>query len=245
MKRLSLLCLFLCTQQAQASVGAFEGFFETVAGGGILMNAEAQQSPAVNVPANIHVAMDVDSHQNATSGAGYVGLGYGFQFSHVWFLGLELTAGLEHAKVEYEQKSFFGGNDFSGNVETLLEYDFALLIKPGYVVHHNTLIYGLMGPRWGHFEDTASVLIDTHGFGVFDDAQTNKEFRVGITAGAGITHKFSRHFSAGLEYAYTSYGTWDTPSAYVVFPGPSASLTNMGTVSVSTHSVMGQLAYHF
>lgn len=246
MKKLTLLYLLLCAYQASAASHAFEGFSATLAGGGLILNADTQQKPQAGNPSSIEVDMDVETNVTASSGTGYLGVGYGFQFSHVWFLGFGLTAGLSHAESTYLQEAYFGGSLFSGEVETLLENDFALLIKPGYVVHEHTLIYGLLGPRWGNFKDTVTGSLDISDLDLFTDSQSQQEYRLGITAGAGIVHAFAKHWNVGLEYAYTSYGSWNAPSTLTSFPSvPPSTVTNNAEVSVSTHAVVAQLSYLF
>jgi len=221
--------------------------------------------------------------------AGMVGVEYAWQFDNGLVLGLAATAGFEniqfnntddvnnfvafavYSATDPDVTPIGAGNLNSAGGNTLkveLENDFAVLFKPGFVLKENTLVYLLVGPRWGNFETSLdSTLVQNGsvtGTGVtpgswgptgFATSTSNSEYEIGITAGVGVRQALTDHFHIGLEYAYTHYSDIDSltssfgpfttepanPTPELAFQFDSAALDMIA----NTHTVMGTLSYRF
>jgi len=175
---------------------------------------------------------------------GYIALEYAYQFDNGVVLGLAATAGFDSLEfnntIKVDDKPVVddtsAGDTFttlstaSSTLKAELENDFAILFKPGWVIRSNTLIYALVGPRWGNFETKLSSTYNNAGTAVLksgvdcftpgclngawdetlSDDSSNSEYEIGVTAGLGIRQVVSDHFQLGLEYAYTHYGDLDS-----------------------------------
>ncbi len=233
----------------------FNGFSITGALGGITAQLDATQNFAGQSVAGDGATVaptlyGFTAENNETSSdklelaeaniAGSIGIEYAYQFHNGFLLGLAATAGFnnvefdntlntfDHAFTTDDTNHFDNYTNVSSTLNVELENDFALLFKAGFVVRHNTLIYALVGPRWGNFESTLNSSYNNNGstdvgcgLGPFakcdnawdatlTDSSSNSEYQLGVTAGVGIRQALSEHFMLGLEYAYTHYGDLDS-----------------------------------
>jgi opacity protein-like surface antigen len=265
MKKLVCLLMGMIAQAASALSAAdhtFTGVYLTggVGASGVKFNAKQDIENVTSVPFSLSIAQENDYH--ARSASGLVGLGYMYQFQNPFVLGFEATAGYMDAQqtddtVLHEELFFPGPTvvhiDIATQINAKLTNDFALLLKPGFVLHKRTLVYGFVGPRWGNFETSSSTLfhfqlntetpLDSSG------ADKVSGYELGVTAGAGIQQMLTDHFHLSLEYAYTSYGDINTPSTLADItlgtPIPGAKISADNTVTVATNTAMLALSYQW
>jgi opacity protein-like surface antigen len=249
MKKLILLLIGFSAHAAQA--GLFTGFYVAADVGATAATFNVDQTLIAAVPGAVTLSRPSDLKLQGSNAAGLIGLGYAYEFDNHFVLGAEATAGLTHAENEHinelDVNAF--GIQLKSTVKATLKNDFAIIFKPGYVFKEKTQFYALVGPRWGNF--TTSV--DTHFMFNFGSLVQNSGsdkvsgYTLGITAGLGVQRLITDHFSAGLEYAYTSYGNIDSPHTNISIPSP----PNDGTVvddpdiDASSNTVMATLTYRF
>lgn len=206
-----------------------------------------------------------------SSFAGYIGVDYAYQWHNGFVLGLGVTAGFDNINFNNTELSvlrssstlIISNNSIESTVAVELENDFAILFKPGFVVRRNTLIYALVGPRWGNIETSVNSFDGAEGASVFSDAwdiqfagsDDASGYQLGITAGAGIKQMVSEHMSIGLEYAFTHYGDLDSVSIPYhhhesIRDVQVTSLDLSGSdsydnLALTTHAVLATLSYRF
>lgn len=197
-----------------------------------------------------------ERHAVATSPLGLVGLGFLYQFSKPFVLGVDITAGYSHQAIDYASpfsESLFGSFvtiNISNEVEAKLTNDFALLLKPGIVLPKNTLLYFFAGPRWGNFETAITTSINAAAGGppiLSNGSDSESGYELGITAGLGLQHRIAQQLHLSLEYAYTSYRNIDSPqvTADITQGGVSIGevLIDAPNLAASTNTVMLALSY--
>lgn len=179
-----------------------------------------------------------------TSWIGLIGVGYRQCVADGFVLGLEFTADIQNPKGtdEFYNVGYADLNDVIGDP---VEFDFSdleartfvagettakvrnslgLVAKGGFLVGPRTLVYGLVGVRWGNTKVTSSAIwggeleldevpvdadFDFDGFYV---ENSKSGYTAGVTAGLGMEHYVSDCFSLALEWAYSNYGTVGTPT---------------------------------
>lgn len=246
MKKFSFLLLALTAHAAQASHHGsqhFNGFYLSAAGGGTLIDVDASQQYTLTVPAaGVTILEPAEFDVEGGGASGLLGVGYEHQFHQHWVLGAEVTAGATNASVTHRDAALLTDTNLTSKLVTNLRNDFALLFKPGYVFKGHTQLYALIGPRWGNFESTLTTNVITS---TLKDSVSNYE--LGITAGVGMEHMLTNNLSLGLEYAYTSYGSIESPTTN--FTGSINSSTFNTTdetdIKVSSNTVQAVLSYHF
>lgn len=82
--------------------------------------------------------------------------------------------------------------DLQNDVQSM----FSLVGRAGILARPHTLVYGLVGPTEGHFVNPSPFSLG------YDKRST---WETGITAGAGLEHKFNAHFSLIAEYRFTHF----------------------------------------
>jgi len=251
----------------QHKVHYFTGFAVTGALGGIAMELDAKQnfdgfSVAGDDASNPHTGSfgfsasdEVTASDNLelfeANIAGLIALEYNYQFDNGLVLGLAATAGFDNVEFNNTMNvtdapavddvsaddAFKTFSTVSSTLKAKLENDFAILFKPGFVVREDTLIYALVGPRWGNFETKLSTSYNNNGIAdinsacfsgceifawneTLSDSSSNSEYEIGITAGVGIRQVLTDHFQLGLEYAYTHYGDLDSLENFASTNGP-------------------------
>jgi opacity protein-like surface antigen len=223
----------------------FNGFSITGAVGGIAAEVDAAQNVLGRSETEVMSIEGTDIFSSLTSSdnleltetnvAGLVGIEYAFQFHNGFLMGIAATAGFNYVDVDNtvttsdftylndEDTNYINYNNADVTLKAKLDNDFAILFKPGFVVRENTLIYALVGPRWGNFHTTLSSSYNNNGGidcdspddcdsgwnGTLTDSASNSKYQVGITAGVGIRQVIADHVMLGLEYAYTHYGDLD------------------------------------
>ncbi|TJZ93239.1 porin family protein [Paracoccus gahaiensis] len=125
----------------------------------------------------------------ATAG---VHVGYRWQRDR-WVFGPEL--GVEVGSVDADVSSTYEGTDFSLDAE--MQNIVTLVMKTGYSVDPQTLVYGTFGVARGNFDYTASTLAGS---------QTDSITATGVAAGLGVERAMNDRMSVFAEYQYRDLG---------------------------------------
>jgi outer membrane immunogenic protein len=159
-------------------------------------------------------------------------IGYNWQWDPKWVFGLEADG--QWTGERGRRNDILGslrvptpGNDFnivtttSANTEVSLPWFATFRGRLGFLADPSLLFYGTGGLAVGEVKLASQTTLTAQLFGpgstgttpagplltvvgtAFGDSQT----RVGWTAGAGVEKKFSRNWSAKLEYLYLDFGT--------------------------------------
>lgn len=257
----ALPALFAATS---ASAGSFDGAYVNGFIGGLNSNLTIDQSPSVTVPNQnqnngLRIRTTTENTAFVNSVFGGVGVGFNKVFMCRYLIGVEGVADWEDIKLNKNsyvnelQSGFF----LTSDPGIRLKNTFALLFTPGLVLDPNTLVYGVVGPRWGRFETslTTTNTIPSDGQarpGASVTSGTKSAYSPGITLGAGISRYVTPHLSIGAEYQFTHYNNISSPNdinatfpADPRVPGLTGTLTNSVGYKANTNTLMVNLCYHF
>ncbi len=185
--------------------------------------------------------------------AGMLGLVYAYQFKPGLVLGGAITA--NYNLMTFDNTASIAGGPtnqstitLSSSMKTQLRNDFAILFKPGYAIGH-TMVYALVGPRWGHIE--TSLKTEAIHYGTQDvlaeDQDKQSRYALGVTAGAGLSHIYAKHLIAGIEYQYTAYNSgWNSFNTSGENVANDLTFTAHGEPErVSTNALLVTVGYQF
>lgn len=251
MKKIILLSLLLTVQAAQAT-HYYTGFYGSLGVGGTIAAFSVIQDPETipNDPTQGQFNLPSDLEMQDSNAMGMIAIGYSHQFDYPIVLGAEFTASITDAKASHLNELFIPppmGGMIAGSVETQYMNDFALLFKPGYIFKERTQLYLVTGPRWGNFKTSVETNVDL-GHGVTQSGSDQHQgYEFGWTAGIGLEHMVTHHLSVGLEYAYTNYGSINSPENILVTPGGTNGVTVLDNPNISSYinTVMLDFSYHF
>jgi len=142
---------------------------------------------------------------------GEVSIGYDFRIAPNWIAGVQ---------ADYRWGNISTDLDLSGlgfDASITADHGYDLIARLGYEVFDNTLIYGLAGMSWQHFQ------LDTSISGIDYDWDTH-----GWTAGAGIEAALSDRVTAKVEYRYAEYDGEDFESGGILEAIPSMHTVRFG-----------------
>lgn len=139
-----------------------------------------------------------------------LGAEYLYQFKNKFVLGVEWaveTTSIQASHTTHLIESFNQGSDVfaSSEIDAKYNFDFSLIAKPGYVVHEDTLFYGLIGPRFATFDTALNTLLISGTINL-EEEDSVSGFQTGFTVGAGVQQRLTDHLHLNLEYLYTSFG---------------------------------------
>lgn len=242
------------TLSSTAFAEPFDGFYVGAGVGGVKMNTENAVKQSLTTPLfsviNTH-ALDIEN--NDKSWLGSLNLGYGKTFNQTLYLGLDAAAQFESIDMGFDTQYL----DNSINTSTYLkgfnklDNELALTFMPGFVIKQKTLIYGKIGPTWGHFDNRIESgyeinngLLSSYG----SLHEENKRYHTGLRLGAGIEHFVSDSFSVKLEYLNNNYFDVETLNAENTFTGPALNASQLAVsdkVHAYNNSIMLGINYHF
>jgi len=218
MKKISYLLLLLISQTGWA-VGGYQspkamhyltGFYFKAGIGGTIGQFDTSQTYLFDQTMIFPFTLDqsVEHQSQGTQVAGVLGFGYSYQIDALWMIGAEFTAGFTSANTSYHNYSNFDGAPIlNSTVQSTLNNDFALVVKPGLAIQQRTQFYALLGARWGNFENEVSSHFEDTFFGISGDQKSSvSNYVLGFTVGIGVERLLTDHWALGLEYAYTAYG---------------------------------------
>ena len=207
MKHLPILLLSSIAVMASAEQhmpAPFTGFSIMAGLGGIAGEATLSQEGQGTVDT---IPLNYANKETIFQGnvAGMLGLVYAYQFNPGLVLGAAITA--NYNLMTFDNRASIGGGTsnahqivLSSSMKTQLKNDFAVLFKPGYALGQ-TMVYALVGRRWGHFETSLKTQALEYGTqnALAEDEDQQSRYQLGVTAGAGLSHIYSKHLIAGLS----------------------------------------------
>lgn len=258
-KQLCLLLLGLAISpiaSADLTFEAFDGMYAYLGGGGSIVDFQNDMTMGTSTAAST-TTITSNNDKNTTVALGAIGLGYGTSINQQFYLGLE-AFGEAGSNVEETDTVTFTrtgtGTNLEGQTTSKLNESYGLLLKPGFFIDGQTLVYAVVGPKWGNFKvDTTTTLTETSGLsGNVLGATLNgssKETKAGIAAGLGIQRAINCNFHIAAEYQYTDYGSLTSPTptsgTLVTSTGATGTLTNDSSVKVITNQILLKFIYRF
>ncbi len=150
-----------------------------------------------------HAAGSVGASVPAGNTTGFIGggqIGYNWQATPSWVLGVEATiSGLTGKATALPEFNHTKGNGFEGRIDWLS----TLRGRVGWLMDPDTMLYGTAGVAWGGLKATVAP----NGIGATSPGATKSisKTRPGWVAGAGIEHMLGgnwSHWSVALEALY-------------------------------------------
>ena len=172
-------------------------------------------------------------------------IGYNYQVSQYLLWGVEID-------IDYDFIAMDPGIPGTGAIGTAavrshdsvtvkMREGVALLGRLGYLVTPSTLLYATGGPAWDEIRATvnctAAGVCGTNGIPPF--SQTNSNFTLGYTVGAGLEQKLQGNWRGRIEYRYSAFDTFRTNF------GTPGNLAVAANIDVHKSSVMFGLTYAF
>ncbi len=169
----------------------------------------------------------VDATFNGIGGEGMfgeIGMVYDFALAPNWVIG---------AGADYRMGNIATDVDLSilGDLSVTADHGYDVWGRLGYKANEATLVYGLAGLSWQHFEiDANSAILSPALIDALEDESWSSH---GWTVGAGIETAVSSRWTAKIEYRYSEYDSVDfdtngifelTPSTHTVRVGLSYKL---------------------
>lgn len=164
-------------------------------------------------------------------------IGYNWQFSPNWLLGIE--GDISYADHNTGAVMIQAGpptDHIDGNAR--LRTQGAIRGRLGWT-SNAWLLYAVGGVAFGQTDTTLSIVRD----GVGADSRTNSDTRVGWTVGAGVEYMMTPNWIVGVEYRYTDLGRADVSIPAGAFPAGHG--IAFGSADYRTNDVRGRISYKF
>ena len=162
-------------------------------------------------------------------------IGYNWQFSPNWLLGIE-------GDISYADHNTggviipLGIDHIDGSAR--LRTQGAIRGRLGWT-SNAWLLYAVGGVAFGQTDTTLSLVRD----GVGADSRTNSDTRVGWTVGAGVEYMMAPNWIVGVEYRYTDLGRASVTVPAGVFPAAHGDA--FGSADYRTNDVRARVNYKF
>lgn len=134
----------------------FNGFYVGAGVGGVKMNTENTVKQSLTTPlfsVTNTPAFSIDNHDSSWLGS--LNLGYGKTINQTFYLGLDASAQFENLDTGFMNQYVNTDLNTSSYINGFnkLDNELALTFMPGFVIKQKTLVYGKIGPTWGHFDN--------------------------------------------------------------------------------------------
>ena len=227
---ISLVLLSACTTTAFSITGPYVGAMFGY--NGVKVHKDIRNTPpGPGSPTNVDRVADADGI------LGGLFVGYGYDFTHKFYLAGEFHATLDSAGARSTKQDFFGTH----SVLEEINYSFNISVLPGYYLTDHTLAYGRAGITFVEFESTSSgVGGGFEGFtGSFDKTLTGGIF------GIGLENNFAHNVTVAREYDVSVFPGFD--KSLKTNPDPSTKFLGPFKYDyrVTNSQVLLDVAYHF
>jgi len=220
------------------------GFYIGADVGGLWSRSDASWDPLPS-PA----AFGANATAGGTGGSSFVGgvhVGYNYQLTPSWVIGLEGDWSWTHADGSNTQLWTVPGTGapFGGGAATTLSSSLDWLAsvrgRVGYLITPTLMAYGTGGAAWGRVHDSATASDPASGYVASTSLSTTGD---GFVVGGGLEWALTPHWSVRGEYLYYHLYTGESAVAAAAgFPGfPSGFNFSNTNVSVAR----GGLSYKF
>jgi len=255
-----LICIaslsFMLPSLAMASPSSslFSGFNASI-GVGVEVPDVASKATLTNfAPGFQDLSFNVSRKASNREVNGSIRFGYNRVFKNLYLIGLVGDVTIGNQNLRFNSMVVEVNTDFliRTNSNVNLSDQYALLLKLGRLVGARTLLYGLVGPRWGNF----SLEFDAsfhQNLGVIINTQIEsqkKYYKQGVLFGIGSEFLLTDRISLALEYRHTYYGHPKLPSteAAVTQDGvviPNAKFMQSSTFTARNNDIMLRLGLYF
>ena len=206
----------------------FNGAYAGGALGGSLSRTNKQLSASADVIIvggllGIFIPVDVKDDMVGSSPMAALFAGYG----HTWqrfYLGSELALDASHYLTTDEiqnglQETTGFGLDGAGQADIVTRakispVQFAVALRPGYLLTPKTLLYGRIAARTSLVSNTDVSAIVTVGTDVVSSTQQVSPFarklQTTLQLGGGLEQSVNEHWSVRMDYVYSNYGKLHT-----------------------------------
>jgi outer membrane immunogenic protein len=184
-----------------------------------------------------------------TGGSSFVGgvhLGYNYQFTPSWVVGLEGDWSWTHASGSNTQPwTVYGtgapvGGGAATSLSSSLDWLASVRGRVGYLITPTLMAYGTGGAAWGRVHDSATASDPTTGYLASTSFGTTGD---GFVVGGGVEWALTPHWSVRGEYLYYHLYTGESVGAGAAgFPATPSGF-NWSNTSVSV--ARGGLSYKF
>lgn len=241
----------LFSQAMTASTDPFSGFYAGVGVG--FENLQANDSVSLNgsVTGVLNQVSPYSVNLTDESVMGGIHVGYSKVMQHMFLGGLEARANILNLKTPFDTNYAAQPIGFTLDSDSSLKlnYDFSLLMKLGWVMQPNALIYGLIGPTWGHFKrssDTNFSITNPVFFLASSENDSESDYQIGWSAGLGFEYLITPQMSLALEYLHSDYGTLDSIDlTTVLLDEPIGSLSMNDAFNAKTDTMSLRFSYYF
>lgn len=272
MNKISGIALFylLLSSAALATEPSFNGFYGSLDLGMTNSHVKDKQFYEATLPIAPGVTIDIKNTANLrtkdNSLTGGVSLGYAKTFNQIFLMGLEGRANFEDLYNAFDRTLETPANvpnaaivSIPISTHTELKNDFSLLMKLGILLQPNTLLYGVVGPAWGHFNVDSHASFSENVPGVFtfksNDSDSESMYSTGLLFGLGMEYLVSEHISFSLEYTHVNYKKLNADNLNNIFlidfgntgdfePLPGSSLQYKNDIQPQTNNIVLGLTYY-
>jgi opacity protein-like surface antigen len=253
----------LFTSCAFASTSPFVGFYVTPGVGGITSHFQVSGNSALDSiiePSYTFFNLNNKGKMYANKIIPSIGAGYAFCWRN-FIIGIEGDVDFFYVLRTQRASQTMDNTDIlqKTNIRVELRNSFEFLFRPGWLMDPWTLLYAIIGPKWGNFRVVQSARLHEQFIPeyalqpvIIDSKISNNRshWKTGFTVGVGIEQNIIGNLNASLEYAYTNYRTISPPfptSVKVLEEGePVAILTNKtNRVKIFTNSLELKFFYNF
>lgn len=235
MKKLAGLIFLLsaCTAYAAAD-NPFQGFDLNVGVGGGIASFDVKSPLELTLPNAFQIITNNGTKISDSNIIGSIGARYTSPSCKNFVLAIAASATVDdlEGKKTFQIREVNSDLNITAINRVKLYNDLTVNLQPGLVLDDQTLVYALLGARWGYFKTSTQANYHQNLGGPIISATrpytTNSRHKAGFTLGLGIRRLITPHISLGAEYAFTDYGKVDSAGSTTV---PIAiNGTNLGTL---------------
>lgn len=216
MKKIALVLITAIYAYTPAYATNFDGYYGSLALGWTQGDFDVNgnyQEQVISTSIATGVTNISDSLTKSAASGG-IALGVENSIKQYYLFGLEARANFDNVEASSNRAilstTTLPGSttiaDESVTMQVKEKINFNLLIRLGVIVEPNLLIYTIIGPTYGYFEELATINnTGESGFTLnFSDMESG--YDLGWMGGIGLDYMISKNMSLALEYTHSDYG---------------------------------------
>lgn len=174
------------------AIAAYNGFYFGLEGG---YESNGSAAPAIRLEAP-EPAGSLSQERRGGSGPAYgLFMGYAFELSERWFLGIEGGASLSHAGFKFVDLDEAGAPIEGQGLRVAMKQSFSLSAQLGYMLTDRLGVYGRLGLPG------AKISYKSLDGGTID---SDSSYFSSYLAGGGLQYALGQHLFTRLEYTYSN-----------------------------------------